>query len=285
MNEMDVLKKISSNLTDRRTTAALSNYKVLCSNISFLNAHLSEAVQGLSRVHDSIKLLLEDNSALKDVYKVGNDINAIVPIVVRVIRNGITLAEKFVDETRADGRIDINIDNVKNLERGFVEYSSLVTATRQFVDSIISDSYQLIQLDPKVINYHVLVSLRSVGNFSTKSLRQALFNSEIEDALNEFSAIRYSNWSNSHITKCQHTTFAQKVDFIVSALGSLPYAELPASLKDLFKFSSEFTHIGYVSTFFTSSAGAEVIFGDDDGPYLPSTENMSELKYEILETG
>lgn len=38
------------------------------------------------------------------------------------------------------------------------------------------------------------------------------------------------------------------------------------------------------STFFTSSNASEVIFGDDISPYLPSTENFSELKYEILET-
>jgi hypothetical protein len=60
--------------------------------------------------------------------------------------------------------------------------------------------------------------------------------------------------------------------------------DLSDDLKNIFKFSSEFTHIGYISTFFTSTAGSEVIFGDDDGPYLPSTENFSELKYEILET-
>src|SRR5262249_48419081 len=55
-------------------------------------------------------------------------------------------------------------------------------------------------------------------------------------------------------------------------------------LNNLFHFSSESTHIGYVSTFFTSADLAEVVFADDIGPYLPSTENFSELKYEILET-
>ena len=35
MNEIDVLKKIASNLTERKNSAALSNYRVLCSNIAF----------------------------------------------------------------------------------------------------------------------------------------------------------------------------------------------------------------------------------------------------------
>jgi hypothetical protein len=56
-------------------------------------------------------------------------------------------------------------------------------------------------------------------------------------------------------------------------------------IKNVFKFSSEFTHIGYISTFFSSSFSSEIVFGDNVGPYLPSTENFSELKYELLELG
>jgi hypothetical protein len=35
---------------------------------------------------------------------------------------------------------------------------------------------------------------------------------------------------------------------------------------------------------FTSTYESEVIFGDEKGPYLPSTENFNELKYQVLET-
>ena len=41
---------------------------------------------------------------------------------------------------------------------------------------------------------------------------------------------------------------------------------------------------GYISTFFTSQSGSQPIFGGEKSPYLPSTENFSELKYQILET-
>lgn len=50
MNEIDVLKKISSNLTERKSTAALSNYRVLCSNIAFLNEAFSAAIGVLRSV-------------------------------------------------------------------------------------------------------------------------------------------------------------------------------------------------------------------------------------------
>ena len=106
----------------------------------------------------------------------------------------------------------------------------------------------------------------------------------MESALNEFRTIKFKDWAKSHITECNHITFAQKVDFLFSQFGAPSDPNLPEALKNIFKFSSEFTHIGYISTFFTLTAGAEVIFGDDDGAYLPSTENFSELKYEILVT-
>ena len=51
-------------------------------------------------------------------------------------------------------------------------------------------------------------------------------------------------------------------------------------MKNLFRFSSEFTHIGYTSTLFTSSDSSDIIFGSDIGPYLLSTENFNELKKE-----
>jgi hypothetical protein len=44
MDEIDVLKKISSNLPERRSSAALSNYRVLCDNIAVLNEAFAYAI-------------------------------------------------------------------------------------------------------------------------------------------------------------------------------------------------------------------------------------------------
>jgi hypothetical protein len=284
MNEIDVLKKISSNLTDRKNSAALSNYRVLCSNIAFLNEAFKNAIGTLRFLHEEITSSLKNDSLLNPQYKSGTDLNAFVSIVSRLQLNSFSVFEKLATLTMSDERAHIEVNNVSALSRGFEDYNNLVTATRQYIDSIVSDSYQLYLLDPKSFNYHVLVSLNSFGKYATKSLVHALFNSEVESALKEFGTIKFKDWSKSHITECNHTTFAQKVDFLFSVLGAPSDPDLPDDLKNIFKFSSEFTHIGYISTFFTSTAGAEVIFGDDDGPYLPSTENFSELKCEILET-
>lgn len=284
MNEIDVLKKISSNLTERKGSAALSNYRVLCNNIAFLNEAFSNTIGTLRRLHREIASVLKNDSLLNSQYKSGTDLNAFIPIVSRLQLNSFSVFEKLATLTTSDERAHIAIENVSELSRGFDDYNNLVTATRQYIDSIVSDSYQLYLLDPKSFNYHVLVSLNSFSKYATKSLAHALFNTEVESALNEFGTIKFKDWTKSHITECNHTTFAQKVDFLFSVLGVPSDPGLPDDLKNIFKFSSEFTHIGYISTFFTSTSGAEVIFGDDDGPYLPSTENFSELKYEVLET-
>ncbi|MDX7755707.1 hypothetical protein SJS40_19545 [Aeromonas caviae] len=284
MNEIDVLKKIASNLTERKNSAALSNYRVLCSNIAFLNDAFANAIGTLRGLHGEIESSLTNDSYLNPQYKSGTDLNAFVPIVSRLQLNSFSVFAKLAALTGPDERAHITLENVSELSKGFDDYNDLVTATRQYIDSIVSDSYQLYLLDPKSFNYHVLVSLNSFSKYATKSLAHALFNTEVESALNEFGTIKFKDWAKSHITECNHSTFAQKVDFLFSVLGAPTDPDLPDDLKNLFKFSSEFTHIGYTSTFFTSTTGAEVIFGDDYGPYLPSTENFSELKYEVLET-
>jgi len=278
------LKKISSNLTERKNSAALSNYRVLCSNIAFLNEAFSNAIGTLRVLYGGIASSFKSDAFLNSQYKSDTDLNAFIPIVNRLQLNSFSVFEKLGTLTTPDERAHITVENVSVLSRRFDDYNNLVTATRQYIDSIVSDSYQLYLLDPKSFNYHVLVSLNSFSKYATKSLTHTLFNAEVESALSEFGTIKFKDWTKSHITECNHTTFAQKVDFLFSALGALSDSDLPDDLKNIFKFSSEFTHIGYISTFFTSTSGAEVIFGDDDGPYLPSTENFSELKYELLET-
>ncbi|MFQ1965424.1 hypothetical protein ACK36M_07885 [Aeromonas veronii] len=284
MNELDILKKISSNLTERKSSAALSNYRVLCSNIAFLNHFFINTINCLQFMQKELDDAFKDDSLLAPQFKSGMDLNSFIPIVSRLQLNSLSVFRKLSQLTKPDDRTAVTMGNLFSAARGFDDYSNLITATRQFIDSIMSDSYQLYLLDPKSFNYHVLVSLNSFSKYATKSLSQALFNPEINSALAEFETIKFKKRSNSHITKCDHISFAEKVDFLFSGLGIPPELRLSDDLKNLFKFSSEFTHIGYTSTFFTSSRGAEVIFSDDDGPYLPSIENFSELKYEILET-
>jgi hypothetical protein len=286
MNEIDILKKLASNLTERKSIAALSNYEVLCNNISFSHDLLEKGISYLKHIVSALKCTLDKNSSLRPEYQNGNDLNPFIALVPSLLSNDLEAINKLSLHTEPDNRDDIDVDNVGQLHRGFVEYNNLVTAARQLIDSLVTDAYQIQLLDPKEFNYHALLSLNSFEKYATKSIRQGLFNDDIEDALTEFRSLSFRDWKNSAITKCQHISFANKVDYLFSEL----YLSTPEDdafreeIKNLFKFSSEFTHIGYISTFFTSQAGSQPIFGGDKSPYLPSTENFSELKYQIIES-
>ena len=145
----------------------------------------------------------------------------------------------------------------------------------------------MILLDEKEMNFHVLTSLKSFELYATKSIRQSLFNEEITHALDEFDNLNYNQrvrGVESNITKCSKKTFGEKLDFIFGEIGLISDTNFIDELKNLFKFSSEFTHIGYISTFFSSAEQTDIVFGSNLGPYLLSTENFNELKYEIIET-
>lgn len=286
MNEIDILKKLASNLTERKSIAALSNYEVLCNNISFSHDLLEKGLNYLRYVVYELKHKLNNNNSMRFEYQNDKDLYPFTSIIPRLLSNDLEVINKLSLHTTPDIRDNINESNVEELHKGFIEYNKLVTATRQLVDSLVTDSYQMQLLDPKEFNYHVLLSLNSFDKYATESLRQGLFNDDVEDALTEFRNLNFRDWKNSSITKCQHLSFANKVDFLFSELNrTTPDDDLfKEEIKNLFKFSSEFTHIGYISTFFTSESGSQPIFGGDKSPYLPSTENFSELKYQILET-
>ncbi len=286
MNEIDVFNKLASNLTERKSVAALSNYEVLCNNISFSHGLYEKSIVYLSEITSDLKGVLNNNDLLAEEFKEGKPLNPFSVIIPSLLSNDIEVIKKLSALTLPDDRSNITVDNVGLLHRGFNDYSNLVTATRQFIDSLVTDAYQLLLLDPKEFNYHVLLSLNSFEKYATKSIRHGLFNDEIEDALTEFKTLQFRDWKNSGITKCQHISFANKVDFIFTKLNKSSQDDdvFRNEIKNLFKFSSEFTHIGYISTFFSSQSGSEVIFGGDKSPYLPSTENFSELKYQILES-
>ena len=286
MNDVDILNKLASNLTTRTSSAALSNYEILCNNISFSHDLLQKGKSWFRRIVDDIGTLLEQDDPVQESYRSGKELNAFTLLVPSMLSNDLEAIEKISLYTEPDDRQNIGVENVSYLHKGFVEYNNLVTATRQLIDSLVADAYQIEMLDPKEFNYHVLVSLNSFEKYATESIRRGLFNDDVEDALADFRSLNFGQWKNSSITKCQQPSFGNKVDYLFSALGRTSSSDsaFVEEIKNLFKFSSEFAHIGYISTFFTSQPGVQPVFGGDNGPYLLSTENYSELKYQILET-
>ena len=284
MNEFDVLKTIAESLSERKSLAALSNYQVLNNNIGYVNNLFKESLSWLSKISNEIKVSLEDDSLASSEAKDNTcPLYYFRKVLPRVVINGIQISMKFQNHTMSDNRSHITLENVYLLHKPFADYSALVTSTRQFVDSLISDSYQMICLEPKLLNYHVLSSLSSFEKYATKSIWHSIANDRLIKVLSAFNSLKFQDRANSQISRCTHKTFAQKVDYIFSQL-EISDSKLNDDLKNMFKFSSEFAHVGYVSTMFSSTYDSECIFGDEISPYLPSAENFSELKYRLLET-
>jgi hypothetical protein len=288
MTDIDILKSIAENLSERKSTAALNNYEVLCNNIKYVNDLLSWGISSLNIIQSQTDTAFKKDTLvsedLKDNTKPLFYFRNIVP---RILLNDISVIEKFINYTQPDNRQGITVENVGKLKKSFIDFNNLVTSSRQLIDSLVADAYQLILLEPKSTNFQVLTSLNSFNKYATKSIKQGIFNTAIQNSLTEFEALNYNErirGQESAITKCEKKTFGEKVDFLFDNLGLTADTTFKEEIKNLFSFSSEFTHIGYVSTFFTSSNNSEVIFTDSISPYLPSTENFSELKYEILET-
>lgn len=286
MNEYDVLKSIANNLSERDSlSAAFNNYEVLCNTIKYVNDLFGKGLDSFSEINersaDSLKNDAHVREELKDDSKPLFYFRKIVP---RILLNGISVCEKLKVNSVPDDRAGVTIDALGKLDKGFIDYNNLVTSARQYIDSLVSDSYQLVLLDPKSLNYHVLLSLNSFSKYVTDSIKHALFNKDIEDALKEFESLKFKEWSNSHITRCSHESFAKKVDYLFATLNITGEDAFKDEIKNLFKFSSEFIHIGYVSTLFTATSVPSLILAGKESPYLPSTENFSELKYEILGT-
>lgn len=288
MTEIDILKSIAENLSERKSTAALNNYEVLCNNIKYVNDLLYWGINSLKIIQSQTDTAFKNDvlvsADLKDDSKPLFYFRSIVP---RILLNDISVIEKFITYTQPDNRQGITVENVGKLKKTFIDFNNLVTSARQFIDSLVADAYQFTLLEPKSTNFQVLVSLNSFNKYATKSIKHGIFNTAIQNSLTEFENLSYNErvrGQESAITKCDKKTFGEKVDFLFDSLGLTSETDFKEEIKNLFSLSSEFTHIGYVSTFFTSSNTLEVIFTDSISPYLPSTENFSELKYEILET-
>lgn len=282
--DIDVLKILSDNFKERKHGAALSNYLILCNNISFLNNTLLKYIEFSKLFLQKFDEYIHTNEYLNvDCLDNSKSVYYLKFLIPRIIKNNMEILGKFYSLTFPDKRSEINIENVGVLAKGFEDYNKLVTNARQFIESVVVSSYQMLMFDSKELNYQILTSLNSFYKYATKSLKMAVFNDELMDLLKNMTKLSYKQWKKSDITKCKYITFGDKLEYIFKCLKA-ESNELKNQLNNLYKFSSDFTHIGFVSTFYVSASDTDVIFGDENGPYLSSTENYNELKYEIIRT-
>ncbi|NLB74863.1 MAG: hypothetical protein GX799_00130 [Crenarchaeota archaeon] len=123
-----------------------------------INANLNK----LSKVSNITTMILKDDSKVSSYAKTETcPLYYFRQIISRLIENDVQIAIRFGFYTQPDDRSNVQLENINVLSKSFADYIDLVTATRQFVDSLVTDSYQLICLEPKKLNYQALSSLSS----------------------------------------------------------------------------------------------------------------------------
>ena len=203
MNEKDIIKSIATNLSEKRNSAALNNYEVLYNNINYITGLLDNFINYLIDLENDIENNIKISDNVNDDFKTGTSSKFYFrDIIPRILLNDTEILKKFSVVSRGDDRTGIENNNVHLLKKEFIDYSELVTVTRQTLDSLVSDAYQMIKLDVKEMNFHVLTSLKSFELYATKSIRQSLFNEEIIQALDEFENLnsKKRNGEESDIT-------------------------------------------------------------------------------------
>lgn len=105
MNKIDILKSIADNLSERKSTAALNNYEVLCNNIKYVNDLLDRGVNSLKTIQSqSDRVLKSDTSVTTDFKDNTKPLFYFRTIIPRILLNNISIIEKFITYTQPDDR-------------------------------------------------------------------------------------------------------------------------------------------------------------------------------------
>ncbi len=91
MTDIEILKSIAENLAERKSTAALSNYEVLSSNITYVNELLQRAVVARGEITKTAETLLAEPAHLAEDFREPNDRAPFTKIVPRVLSNGLSI--------------------------------------------------------------------------------------------------------------------------------------------------------------------------------------------------
>ncbi|EGA8498738.1 hypothetical protein H6J68_001743, partial [Campylobacter jejuni] len=69
MNEVDVLKSIAEQLTERKNAAALNNYEVLCNNIKYVNNIFNNGINLLTSLQKRLDEIYKNDEFISDEFK------------------------------------------------------------------------------------------------------------------------------------------------------------------------------------------------------------------------
>lgn len=272
---------IAANLTSIRSSAALSHYPSVRIQTANLNRALLLSVEETLGVLAAMSSLLDDDAAVTEEFRgPSTALCHFRRIGPRIVGNLLLIAKKLTKATPPEPKL--TLAQASLLKGSFEDFCDLCTAVRQFVDTLVECSYQLCALDPAYLNYKVLESLASFVVVAPASLQTPIYSRELETVVQEYVRMNSRTRKNSDFTLASHEQFPQRVDFLCNTLSPSYHHNVRGNLNSVFKFCSDFAHVGYVSTLVVGSEVGQVYMGSAEDVFYPRSENFAELKLQLL---
>ena len=278
MDEIEALRRIVASACTIKGRAALSHLPSHRIWVNRLHDAMSEGLSELRTLTKGVLGVLQDTSRGSPAAQTGH-LNLFCSGLPRLAEHELLVLEKLLSDVELTSACRRGQGNP---EKTFRDFNRLVSSVRQFVDTSVQTSFQLAVLDARELNFHVLNSLASFVELATDSLQDPIMNQELLELLDEFRKLSWSDRKNNAFCGTKFERFGQKVDLIAKRVIWRFHSRAAESTKALFRFSSEFTHAGHISTLITSSNSEGIYLGTEEDCFFPSTENFVELQYVLL---
>lgn len=276
----EVLAVIADTLTRQPANDAREHFPSLRARTRRLHKEFIGALDNADALIADWRLALENDAAVVDAFKRSDSdqqpFRRIAPIIAanfqRVARALATATEPAASAATRD--------ELATVVARFEDFITLGTAVRQYTDSLVETSYQLLALDAAKFNYKFLESLVSFAPVAPDSLHQTLYSVALQQAVREFNAMTGRQRTNSAFTRNEHVQFGQRVAWLMGRLDTTENLKL--SLNQVFKFCSDFVHLGYASSVALGNTNTpQIILGAGDFFTTP-TLNYAELRMRLL---
>ena len=277
----DCLKAISDKLTNVKSVAALDHYPSLRVKTRILNDCLRTSSEKVRKVCDRVAGLLSNDAAVRaNSRRDSNPLFHYRKIVPQMFQNFHAVVDKLHAATLPAPTL--RFEDRGKVEVGFRHFSDLCTSVRQFIDILVQDSFQLLVCDPRELAYEILNSLLTFVIVAPESLQAPIVSDDLQQVVQAFARLSGGKRKNSPFTKADCPTFVGKAEFLKKRLKPSYHRNVVGNTIAIFKFCSDFAHVGYVSTLITAHERGGVYMGGPEDVFLPRAENLAKLKQQLL---
>jgi hypothetical protein len=276
----EVLSVIADALTRQPANHALEHLPSLRARTRRLHNDFVSVLDKADALVTDWGRALRDDEVVVDAFKrPGSSQEPFRRIAPIIVSNFQRVARALTKETTPSAPAT-TVDELSKVVARFEDFINLGSVVRQYTDSVVETSYQLGNLDAAKFNYKFLESLVSFAPVAPVSLHQTLYSDALQAAVSEFAAMTGGQRRDSAFSRDEHAQFGRRVAWLKERLGTTD--RLEQSLNKIFKFCSDFVHLGYASSVALGPVSTpQIVMGAGD-LFTAPTLNYAELRVRLL---